>query len=328
MNTPTTIDDESLCQAGLSVIDIEQAALAKLSTRIDANFATACRYCLNCQGRIIVSGMGKSGHIARKIAATLASTGTPAFFVHPGEASHGDMGMITANDTLLVLSNSGRTDELLALLPLIKRLNIPLIAMTGSPNSVLATTANVHLDVSVSQEACPLGLAPTASTTATLAMGDALAVALLKARNFTADDFALSHPSGTLGRRLLLHVTDLMITGEAIPRVRPNTPLTTTLIEITAKHLGIAIIVDENDIVQGIYTDGDIRRTIETITDLRQVKIDDVMTSEFKHVTPDVLAVDALNKMQQHKITSLVVLKDGKLSGVLHMHALLQAGVV
>ncbi len=329
MNTPNTADDDILRTAGLSVIEIEQAALADLATRIDDTFITACRYCLGCQGRVIVSGMGKSGHIARKIAATLASTGTPAFFVHPGEASHGDMGMITQQDVLLVLSNSGRTDELLALLPLIKRLKIPLIAMTGSPHSVLATTATVHIDVSITKEACPLGLAPTASTTATLAMGDALAIALLKARNFTANDFALSHPSGTLGRRLLLHVSDLMVTGDAIPQVVSGTALTVALVEMTEKRLGMTIVVDKQYNVIGLYTDGDLRRTIESVSDLHTVTIDEVMTSEFKCVTPAILAVDALSKMQQNKITSLVVLDDSnKLCGVLHMHTLLQAGVV
>lgn len=328
MKATSTATDDSLIQAGLSVIEIEQAALTQLIQRVDQAFVEACRFCLACQGRVIVSGMGKSGHIARKIAATLASTGTPAFFVHPAEASHGDMGMITKDDVLLVLSNSGRTDELLALLPLVKRLAIPLIAMTGSPNSVLAKTANAHLDVSVAQEACPLGLAPTASTTTALAMGDALAVALLSARQFTADDFALSHPSGTLGRRLLLHVNDLMVKDEAIPRVSIGTLLTEALVEMTQKRLGMTVVLDKQDKVIGIYTDGDLRRTINSGINMQTALIDDVMTQSFKYTEPNVLAIDALNKMQQHKITSLAVVDNQHLCGVLHMHVLLQSGVV
>lgn len=328
MKALSTVDGQLLREAGLSVIEIEQAALMALSTRINADFEQACCLCLACRGRVIVSGMGKSGHIARKLAATLASTGTPAFFVHPGEASHGDMGMITADDVLLILSNSGRTDEIVTLLPLIQKKRIPLIAMTGSPHSVLAKAAQAHLDVRVAKEACPLGLAPTASTTAALAMGDALAVALLKARHFTADDFALSHPGGALGRRLLLHVSDVMITDEDLPCVGPQTTLTDALVIMTEKRFGLLLICDKHDQLKGIYTDGDLRRTLNTGANLHTLTMGDVMITHYQHIAPTALAVDALSQMQEAKITTLVVMDEGTLAGMVSMHNLLQAGVV
>ena len=328
MNTANSGDPDILEKAALSVIEIEKNAVSELTQRIDPAFVSACQLCLACQGRIIVSGMGKSGHIARKIAATLASTGTPAFFVHPAEASHGDMGMITKRDVMLMISYSGNTDELVTLLPLVKRLGIPLIAMTGNPGSTLAKAAKSHLSVSVKQEACPLGLAPTASTTVTLVMGDALAVALLKARGFTEDDFALSHPGGALGRRLLLRVQDIMTTGSDIPSVKSGTLLTDALVEMTQKKLGMTVILNQSENVIGIFTDGDIRRTLVDTTNIQKVAIDDVMGKHFKQIAPTLLAAEALKLMQDHKITSLIVMEDNKLVGILHMHQLLQAGVV
>ena len=328
MKALSTVDGNVLREAGLSVIEIEQAALMGLRTRINAHFEQACRLFLACKGRVIVSGMGKSGHIARKLAATLASTGTPAFFVHPGEASHGDMGMITRDDVLFILSNSGRTDEIVTLLPLIQKKQIPFIAMTGSPHSVLAKAANVHVDVSVTKEACPLGLAPTASTTAALAMGDALAVALLKARDFTKDDFALSHPGGALGRRLLLHVSDVMHAGEDLPCVTPQTPLTDALVQMTQKRFGLVLVCDNKGQLNGIYTDGDLRRTINTGANLHQITMGEVMITDYQHIAPTALAIDALSQMQNCKITVLVVLDEGRLLGIVSMHSLLQAGVV
>jgi arabinose-5-phosphate isomerase len=284
---------------------------------------------LACKGRIVVTGMGKSGHIGNKIAATLASTGTPSFFVHPGEASHGDLGMITKADVVLAMSNSGETAEIVTILPLIKRMGAPLIAMTGKPTSTLAKTADVHLDVSVAQEACPLNLAPTASTTATLAMGDALAVALLEARGFTPEDFAMSHPGGSLGRRLLLKISDLMHKGERLPKVAADVGLTTALLEMTRKGLGMTAIVDAQDHVLGVYTDGDLRRTLEQGSDVRTARIADVMTKGGKSAKPDWLAAQAVQLMEQHKITALLVVDDtGKLVGAIHMQDLLRAGVV
>jgi arabinose-5-phosphate isomerase len=273
--------------------------------------------------------MGKSGHIGSKIAATLASTGTPAFFVHPGEASHGDLGMITRQDVVLAISNSGETAEILTILPLIKRMGAPLIAMTGRPGSTLSKSAEVHLDVTVAQEACPHNLAPTASTTATLAMGDALAVALLEARGFTQEDFARSHPGGALGRRLLLKISDLMHTGERVPRVAPEASLSEALLEMTRKGLGMTAIVDPQERALGIFTDGDLRRVIDSGVDVRKVKISDVMTRGGKNVAAGQLAVDAVNLMDRHKITVLMVLDEQhRLLGVIHMHDLLRAGVV
>lgn len=323
------MDSTALQQMGRKVLEIERDAVAALLPRINGDFARACQIMLGCTGRIVVTGMGKSGHIGSKIAATLASTGTPAFFVHPGEASHGDLGMITRQDVVLALSNSGETVEVLTILPLIKRMGAPLIAMTGKPASTLAKTADVHLDVSVAQEACPLNLAPTASTTATLAMGDALAVALLEARGFTPEDFAMSHPGGSLGRKLLLKISDLMHKGDRLPKVNPDASLTTALLEMTRKGLGMTAIVDDTGTVLGVYTDGDLRRTLEQGVDVRSARIVDVMTKGGKSVKADHLAAEAVQLMEKHKITALLVVDEsGKLAGAIHMQDLLRAGVV
>jgi arabinose-5-phosphate isomerase len=314
---------------GRRTLEIERDAVAALIDRVDGGFSRACELMLACTGRVVVTGMGKSGHIGGKIAATLASTGTPAFFVHPGEASHGDLGMVTRHDVVIAISNSGETPEVLTILPLFKRMAAPLIAMTGKPGSTLARAADVHLDVSVAQEACPLNLAPTASTTATLAMGDALAVALLEARGFTSEDFALSHPGGALGRRLLLKIRDVMRSGAALPRVAPGTPLTQALLEMTRKGLGMTAVVDADDRVIGLYTDGDLRRTLDHGIDVRSATIDEVMTRGGKSIAADHLAVEAVQLMETHKISALLVKDaDGRLEGVIHMHDLLRAGVV
>jgi arabinose-5-phosphate isomerase len=296
---------------------------------VDQDFVTACEICLECRGRIVVLGMGKSGHIGSKIAATLASTGSPAFFVHPGEASHGDLGMITGPDVVLAISNSGETRELITILPMIKRLGVKLISMTGNPNSTLANVADVNLDVSVTEEACPLNLAPTASTTATLAFGDALAVALLEARGFTEEDFARSHPSGSLGRRLLLRVSDLMHSGPAIPRIDVTRPLSEGLLEMSRKGLGMTAVFDEDDHLVGVFTDGDLRRAIDDSLDLRITLMRDIMTPRGRTIKPDLLAAEAVRMMQTYKITSLLVVDDNdELVGVLHIHDLLRAGVM
>ncbi|KAB2926896.1 MAG: KpsF/GutQ family sugar-phosphate isomerase [Candidatus Contendobacter sp.] len=311
------------------VLAIEAEAITRLTARIDDRFVRACQLMLACQGRIVVLGIGKSGHIGGKIAATLASTGSPAFFVHPAEASHGDMGMITARDVVVALSNSGETDEILTLLPLIKRLGVPLITLTGNPDSTLATTADVHIDVGVPQEACPLGLAPTSSTTATLAMGDALAVALLEARGFTAEDFARSHPGGRLGRRLLLLIDDVMHAGEQMPRSAPDDLLKDALLEMSRKGLGTTVVVDEDQRVLGVFTDGDLRRVLDRQVDVHTARIAEVMTRDCKTIAPGTLAAEALQKMQQYKINALPVVNSaGKLTGVLNMHDLLRAGVL
>ncbi|WP_006787349.1 KpsF/GutQ family sugar-phosphate isomerase [Thiorhodospira sibirica] len=313
----------------LAVLEIESQAVRDLCSRIDDRFIDACRFMLACRGRIVVTGMGKSGHIANKIAATLASTGTPAFFVHPGEASHGDLGMITAGDVVLALSNSGETDELLAILPLMRRLGVPLICLTGNPQSTLAREASVNLDVSVAREACPLGLAPTSSTTASLAMGDALAIALLEARGFTAEDFARSHPGGRLGRRLLLHVSDIMHTGARIPKVAADAFLREVLVEITRQGLGIAVVTDATEQVLGVYTDGDLRRTLDRSIDIHQTAVASVMTRACQTARPEMLAAEALKIMEDQKINALpVVDAQGRLVGALNMHDLLRAGVV
>ncbi len=320
---------EQLKRLGLAVLDTEAAALNALRTRIDEHFVAACDYLLGCQGRIVVIGMGKSGHIGGKIAATLASTGSPAFFVHPGEASHGDLGMIISRDVVLALSNSGETDEMLTILPLIKRLGVPLISMTGNPQSTLAQAASVNIDVSVEKEACPLGLAPTASTTAALAMGDALAVALLESRGFSAADFARSHPGGRLGRRLLLRVEDLMHSGDKVPRVPLEASLEQALLEMTRKGLGMTAVIDAEHKICGIYTDGDLRRTLDAGINVHQASIREVMTPVGKSIQAEQLAVDALSLMQQHKISGLLVVNtEHTLVGALHMHDLLRAGVV
>lgn len=323
------IDHKKIVQLGKAVLETEANAVAQLGSRIDENFAKACGYILSCSGRTIVIGMGKSGHIAGKLAATLASTGTPAFFVHPGEASHGDLGMITSSDVVIALSNSGETDEIITLLPVIKRLGVPLIALTGNTGSTLAREATVTINVGVDKEACPLGLAPTASTTAALAMGDAIAVALLEARGFNSDDFALAHPGGTLGRRLLLHVSDIMHTGREIPVVSGDTHLSDTLVEMSAKGLGTAAIVDANNKVRGIYTDGDLRRTLDKNIDIKNTTVAEVISGQCKTITKDKLAAEALAMMEQHKINALLVVDDDQnLIGILNMHDLLRARVV
>jgi len=323
------MNEEKLQQLGRAVIETETQAIAALSSRIDHNFATACRHMLECEGRIVVVGMGKSGHIGGKIAATLASTGTPAFFVHPGEASHGDLGMITAKDVVIALSNSGETDEIRTILPLIKRLNVPLISLTGKPESTLAQAATINIDVSVEREACPLGLAPTSSTTAALVMGDALAISLLEARDFTPEDFARSHPAGSLGRRLLLHVADLMHTGDAVPQIDEGTLLSGALLEMTRKSLGMTGIVDQHGKITGIFTDGDLRRALDQGADVHQTPISEVMTHNCTTVTADILAAEALQIMDSKKINALLVVDDKQqLVGALNMHDMLRAGVV
>lgn len=312
-----------------AVIETEAAAVRALLPRIDARFQTACRHMLECTGRVIVIGMGKSGHIGGKIAATLASTGTPAFFVHPAEAGHGDLGMIKPDDVVLLLSHSGETDEINAMLPPLKRLGVRLIAMTGNPGSTLARHAGVHLDVSVPREACPLGLAPTSSTTAALVMGDALAVALLEARGFTREDFARSHPAGRLGRKLLLHIRDVMHQGDEIPRVPEHATISQAILEMTRKRLGMTAVVDEHGNVTGIYTDGDLRRTLESAVDTHTTPVAQVMTRGGKRISPEALAAEAAQMMQAHRIQALLVVDaDGRLVGALNFQDLLAAGVV
>jgi arabinose-5-phosphate isomerase len=319
--------DESLVELGRQALTVEIDGLRAQLPRLGTDFARACRICLNCRGRIVVTGMGKSGHIGGKIAATLASTGTPSFFVHPGEASHGDIGMITRDDAVLALSNSGETAEILTILPVIKRLGVPLIAFTGNSDSALARIATVHLDIRVPAEACPLNLAPTASTTAALAVGDALAVALLKARGFTEEDFARSHPAGALGRRLLF-VKDVMRTGAQLPTVRVDTTLAEGLLEVTSKGLGMTAVVDDAMHVLGVFTDGDLRRALDRAADLRGTRMDQVMTVGPKSVLPSTLAAEAVHLMETHRITSLIVLDDDRrLVGALNVHDLLRAGV-
>ncbi|MEJ2455795.1 MAG: KpsF/GutQ family sugar-phosphate isomerase [Candidatus Thiodiazotropha sp.] len=325
----TTQRIAQITDLGRAVIETEAAAITALLDRLDERFERACRYLLECQGRIVVTGMGKSGHIGSKIAATLASTGSPAFFVHPGEASHGDLGMITPQDVVLALSNSGETSELLTILPLLKRLGTPLIAMTGKAQSTLARESEVHLDVSVEKEACPLGLAPTSSTTAALVMGDALAVALLQARGFTAEDFALSHPGGSLGRRLLLHVSDIMHVDDALPVVPEQASLHDALEMMSAKGLGMTAVVDSEGRLSGVYTDGDLRRTLNKPVDIHRLKVSEVMTRNCKTVSPDMLAAEALQMMDEKKINGLLVVDDQQqLIGAFNMHDLLRAGVM
>lgn len=323
------IKPDTLKQRGLEVIQIEQQAVDALKHSINDDFVKACQLILECRGRVVVTGMGKSGHIGGKIAATLASTGTPAFFVHPGEASHGDLGMITPGDVVIALSNSGETAEILTIVPIIKRLSLPLISLTGNNDSSLARESNIHLNVGVEKEACSLGLAPTSSTTTALVMGDALAVALLEARDFTAEDFALSHPGGSLGRRLLLHVKDIMHTGDKIPAVAASASLKEALLEMTRKGLGMTAIVDDKNRLLGIYTDGDLRRSLDHDININNTAIEDVMTANCKTIAPDVLAVEALNMMEDNKINAIVVVDENtQLLGALNMHDLLRAGVV
>lgn len=322
-------DIEKFCELGKAVLMTEASAISALVNRIDHKFAEACQYLLSCTGRIIVMGMGKSGHIGRKIASTFASTGTPSFFVHPGEARHGDFGMITNNDVVLAISNSGETQELLTILPFIKRLDIPLVSITGKPFSSLAQAANINIDVSVEQEACPHGLAPTSSTTAALAMGDALAIALLQKRGFTAEDFALSHPGGTLGRRLLLKVNDIMHVGDAIPRVDFNAFLKTALVEITQKKLGMTTVIQDDGQLAGVFTDGDVRRAFDNNADVHKSAISKHMTKNPKVINQNILAAEALRIMETYKITSLIVTNEqNQPIGVVHLHDLLRAGVM
>lgn len=324
-----TMNDTKIRQLGKTVLEIESHSITQLMERIDENFVQACRYMMACEGRIVVIGMGKSGHIGGKIAATLASTGSPAFFVHPAEASHGDLGMITPKDVVLALSNSGETAEIVVILPLIKRLGIPLIALTGKPASTLAQAADVHIDVSVEQEACPLGLAPTASTTATLAMGDALAISLLEFRGFTAQDFARSHPGGHLGRRLLLLIDEIMHTGSQIPCNAPGDQLSDALVEMTRKGLGMTIVTDPETRVLGVFTDGDLRRTLDRRIDVHATPVAEVMTRDCKTTNPGILAAEALHLMETYKINALpVVSHQGILVGAISMHDLLRAGVL
>ncbi|MES9968906.1 MAG: KpsF/GutQ family sugar-phosphate isomerase [Candidatus Thiodiazotropha sp.] len=332
MTKPTTPSKDEMARMidlGRAVIETEADAVAALIPRLGDEFARACSYLLHCQGRIVVIGMGKSGHVGNKIAATLASTGSPAFFVHPGEASHGDLGMITPQDVVLALSNSGETGELLVILPLLKRLGAPLIAMTGKPESTLARESEVHIDVSVEKEACPLGLAPTSSTTAALVMGDAMAVALLQARGFTAKDFALSHPGGTLGRRLLLRVGDIMHADRALPVVGLDATLHEALEVMSAKGLGMTAVLGPGRSVAGVYTDGDLRRTLNKPIDIHHVKVSEVMTRDCLTVTPDMLAAEALQMMDEKKINGLLVIDEQQqLIGAFNMHDLLRAGVL
>jgi arabinose-5-phosphate isomerase len=322
-------ESQRLIEMGREALRIEARAVAALVERLGDDFGKACRMLLACTGRVVVSGMGKSGHVGGKIAATLASTGTPAFFMHPAEASHGDLGMVTRGDVVLAISYSGETVELLTILPLFKRMDARLIAMTGNPASTLAREADVHLDVSVPAEACPLNLAPTASTTAALAMGDALAVALLKHRGFTEEDFARSHPGGTLGRRLLLHVSDVMRRGKDLPIVRPETPLTEGLLEMSKKRLGLTAVLDGADRVVGIFTDGDLRRALDRDLDVRATTMADVMTSGPRSIGPGELAAEAVLMMEKHAVNGLLVLDEsGRLVGALNVHDLLRAGVM
>ncbi len=326
-----TTDPATLVSSGRRVIETEAASLSALATRLDGSFAAACRLMLDGHGRVVCTGMGKSGHVARKIAATLASTGTPAFFVHPGEAGHGDLGMITGDDVVLALSYSGESDEVLQLLPPLKRQGNKLVAMTGKPASRLAREADVHLDVSVETEACPLGLAPTSSTTASLAMGDALAVALLEARGFTDSDFARSHPAGSLGRRLLLHVSDVMHVGDEIPKVPLGATLAEALVEMSRKRLGLTAVVDADDKLAGIFTDGDLRRSLDNgALDVRNTRIETVMTQDPVTIGARALAAEAVHLLEERKIGSglIVVDADGKAVGALNIHDLLRARVV
>jgi arabinose-5-phosphate isomerase len=315
--------------SALRTIEIERDAIDGLRSRINDDFVTACETLMQCKGRVVVTGMGKSGHIGTKIAATLASTGTPSFFVHPAEASHGDLGMITSQDMVLAISNSGSTAEVMTILPLLKRMGAPLISMTGNPESALAREAVANLDISVDREACPLGLAPTSSTTVTLVMGDALAVALLEARGFTAEDFAFSHPGGRLGRRLLLRVADVMHGGDSIPRVSVDTTLSAALLEMSLKGLGMTTVIGPDDRMLGIFTDGDLRRTLSRPVDIHTLPIRDVMTRNGRTIHEDQLAAEALNIMEELKISALPVInREGELTGALNMHDLLRAGVI
>ena len=327
--TPHRFSPERALELGRQTLSIEAAAVDALKSRINGDFAKAVELILLSHGRLIVSGMGKSGHIARKIAATMASTGTPAYIVHPAEASHGDLGMITRNDVLLALSKSGESEELLRIVPLVKRQGARLISMTGVPTSTLAREADIHLDAGVEQEACPHNLAPTASTTAALAMGDALAVALLESRGFTREDFALAHPGGTLGRRLLLRVDEVMHTGDGIPKVGPEDLLSTGLMEMSRKGLGMTAIVDAQNQLTGIFTDGDLRRVLDRGVDVHKTRMQDVMNSSCRSIAPGALAAEAVHLLEQFKINALLVVNPaGQVVGALNIHDLLRAGVM
>lgn len=328
-NVTHSLDPAEVLEVGRDVLRTEARAVAALATRLDHRFVEAVRTILACVGRVVVTGMGKSGHVGHKIAATLASTGTPAFFVHPAEASHGDLGMITAEDVVIALSNSGESSELAAIVPIIKRRGAKLIVITGNALSTLARTANVCLDAKVEREAGPLGLAPTSSTTAALALGDALALALLKARGFGVDDFALSHPGGSLGRRLLVRVRDVMHAGDALPRVHRSALMPDALLEISSKGLGMTGIVDDNNQLLGIFTDGDLRRLLEKQVDLRTLAVETVMTRSPHTIGADHLAAEAVKYMELYRINGLLVTEDeGRLVGAFNMHDLLRAGVV
>ncbi len=318
---------EQLRKLGLAVIKTEAEAVLNLTQYINDDFLRACELMLQCKGKIVIIGMGKSGHIGHKIAATLASTGSPAFFVHPGEASHGDLGMITKNDVALALSNSGETNEVLSILPILKRLGIPLISITGNPTSTLATMSDAPISANITKEACPLGLAPTSSTTAALVMGDALAIALLEARGFTEKDFALSHPGGSLGRRLLLHVSDIMHKGDDIPVIKESASVSAALLEMTEKKLGMTAVINKEHHLTGIFTDGDLRRMLENNTDIHSTQIKHVMTTGGSTISPEKLAVEALQLMQTKKINALLVTSNTKLVGALNMHDMLKAGL-
>tara|TARA_B100001971_G_scaffold159578_1_gene149451 strand:+ start:363 stop:1331 length:969 start_codon:yes stop_codon:yes gene_type:complete len=321
--------DKSLIEIAKTVIQAETDSILKLKNRIDNNFVEACQLLVSCQGKVVVIGMGKSGHIGRKIAATLASTGTPAFFVHPGEAGHGDLGMVNVDDVLIVISYSGESDEIIALLPAIKQLNIPILAMTGNTKSIIAKVANIHLDVSVEQEACPHNLTPTSSTTAALVMGDAIAITLLNARGFTPEDFAKSHPSGTLGRRLLTLVSSIMKVGGDIPLVAKETTLVESILVMSQKSLGMVIIADNEDSLQGIFTDGDLRRVLEKNTNIQDVLIKDVMTQDCKSIGPDKPALIAFHMMDENRLNSLpVVDSNNQVIGAINMHTLMQAKII
>ncbi len=318
----------NFCKLGLAVIETEAQAVFELTRRINEHFEAACELLLSCKGRIVVTGMGKSGHIGKKIAATFASTGTPSFFMHPGEASHGDMGMITRQDTVLAISNSGNTPEIITLLPLLKRLDVPVIALTGNLESTLAKIATINLDVSIQQEACPLGLAPTTSTTVALVMGDALAIALLQARGFSAEDFALSHPGGSLGKRLLLRVEDICHSDNELPLVNEDVTVREALIEVTAKKLGMTCVINPRGQLAGIYTDGDIRRTLTQQYDVNATAVKKVMSPNCQTIRHGMLAAEALALMQKYSITSLVIIDDDHHPiAVVHLHDLLRAGV-
>ncbi len=325
----TETSPKDLLALAAGVLEIESRAVDQLKSRLDDSFIAACQLCLDTDGRVVVTGMGKSGHIGGKIAATLASTGTPSFFMHPAEASHGDLGMITTSDTLLAVSYSGETQEIVTILPLVKRMGAKLISMTGKPGSTLASAADVHLDVSVSKEACPLDLAPTASTTATLAMGDALAVALLESRGFTEEDFALSHPSGSLGKRLLLRVGDVMHTGVKVPAVSGKVSLRDGLVEMSDKGLGMTAIVNDDNRVLGIFTDGDLRRALDAGTNVHETNMSAVMHADYVAVRPDTMAAEAVHILEENKITALLIEdENGVLVGALNIHDLFRAGVM